>query len=171
MSSFLSCSAFCLILIASSCSATKKSSDNMIISGVITHTRTYCGGAAPSEQLLDEYRTPTPLSGLILSIKQGPKNSMDKPIIAEVITDEKGMFKTSLPPGEYILLIPSQTDRTIFNSQKELKITNREELESWWESGIADFNSENTHVEIQLHKKCDVPIGVPYVRSTALPKP
>jgi len=146
--------------------------DNMMsITGEILQTRDYCGGAAPSDELIEELRTPSPLAGLTLSFKKGSVNTMDVEISHQVTTDENGKFSIRIPSGVYTVLLPSQTDLKIFEPGPLVRITDQEKLREWWVNGFYSVDPQRTMVRQTIHAACDVPIGVPYVSYTGLPRP
>jgi len=81
--------------------AKKRTKSKMVlIQGVITQTSDYCGGAAPSEEMLENLKKPVPLAEKDIYIRIGPKNKPGRggqnPIYKKVTTDENGKFSVML---------------------------------------------------------------------------
>ena len=78
------------------------------ISGTITQTHSYCGGAAPPRELIEELKTPKPLPGKKMYIIKGDTNTTGRDIILNFISDENGNFSFQLEPGLYSVLLEEQ---------------------------------------------------------------
>lgn len=79
------------------------------ISGTVTSTSQYCGGAEPSRELLDEYGRPKPMAGKELFVKAGKENSKKNKIVCSFKTDSLGNFKFQLAKGSYCIVEKSKT--------------------------------------------------------------
>ena len=137
------------------------------VSGKMEMTGTYCGGAAPSQHILDRLKQKKPLTGYQLYIRKGNINQPNAPIIADATTDENGTFTFHLPPGEYLLLSAEQLDKKSIRSwyeNEDIVIKDPKCLEQWWQDGLTKITVKNRPVEdIYLHfrKQCSLPLGVP----------
>ncbi len=89
-----------LLTLALPLAAKKKKSGMVTIEGYVTQTADYCGGAAPSPEMLNKLGTPSPLSEKELFIRQSARNKPDRsgpaPIVAKVVTDAEGKFSIRL---------------------------------------------------------------------------
>ena len=65
---------------------------------LVTTAQTYCGGAAPSEEIIDELATPKPLQKDTIYILLEGK-ALDEAI--KLVTDNKGLIQTNLPEGHH----------------------------------------------------------------------
>lgn len=80
--------------------AAKKAKGKMVrVEGYVTQTADYCGGAQPSEEMLERLAKPNPLKGKEIVIKIGPKNKVSSPVYTRVKTDEQGKFSVMLRVG------------------------------------------------------------------------
>ena len=73
-----------------------------------TYTSPYCGGARPTEEIMEESRTHKPLAGQAFHVKPGETNSMSIKTCAQADTDTTGNLTIELAPGKYMLLLPEQ---------------------------------------------------------------
>ncbi len=69
------------------------------VSGHITQTSDYCGGARPSDELLENLKKPSPLENKIIFIKIGTANNSSIKYFQKVITDSNGDFVVTLKAG------------------------------------------------------------------------
>lgn len=74
------------------------------VSGNVMLTRSYCGGAAPSQEMLDNLRIPIPFEGLKVHARQGTANDLKKPLLRTTTTDANGNYSFQLPAGEYCII-------------------------------------------------------------------
>ncbi|MFN3404112.1 MAG: prealbumin-like fold domain-containing protein [Cytophagaceae bacterium] len=86
-----------------------------IVKGRVTFTSSYCGGAAPTDEILELHQRQQPLANKTLYIRQGKENNTAKKIISTIITDSKGEFQISLPPGNYVVVDDRKRDKNLFN--------------------------------------------------------
>jgi|SRR6185312_10749185 len=75
-----------------------------VVSGTIMQTVSYCGGAAPPQQILDSTNTPKPIPYGKLFVRSGKTNAEGKPVIETIKADENGNFSVRLPAGNYCLV-------------------------------------------------------------------
>jgi hypothetical protein len=69
------------------------------ITGKVTTTADYCGGARPSEEMLEQLRTPKPAIRRTIYIKYGSVNTENTRLIKKVMTDSNGLFTVKLKKG------------------------------------------------------------------------
>ena len=82
--------------------------------GMITETQSYCGGAAPPQDLLDELSKPKPIKGYSMYIRK-TSNNIKNPILYIILTDSNGHFKIKLPVGSYSIVDDSKKDSQTYN--------------------------------------------------------
>lgn len=82
----------------------------------ITSTESYCGGAAPNDQIMLDLQTPKKLANTAIYIRNGETNDWNKPIIAEGISDENGLVKVELPDGIYCVVFSNKSTKKEFDS-------------------------------------------------------
>ena len=74
------------------------------ISGNIYNNAIYCGGAAPSEELLNYLATERPSANSKFYIRKGNINKPGEEIYKVIHTNANGFFTTELPKGKYIAI-------------------------------------------------------------------
>ncbi len=77
---------------------------------------TYCGGAAPSESILEQYKTEYPLKNSKILLQSASGKTI------KICTNSKGYFKTKLRPGTYSYFMTDKYDKNLgfeFNSSCE----------------------------------------------------
>jgi len=67
------------------------------VSGNVTFKNQYCGGAWPSDEILESYETQYPLTSSTILLK----NNKQKDKVIEINTDKEGHFNSPLEPGTY----------------------------------------------------------------------
>ena len=158
-----------LLLAACAGTEVKTSSENkpLMVSGKIETSESYCGGAAPPEELLQELQRKKPNSGYKLYIKEGKVNDLKAPIIDSVLTNKDGEFMFNLLPGEYVLLSSNHLNRAVFTrfqDDKYIRINDMDCLETWWQNGMAKLKLDNQPTDtiyFHLKKECFLPLGIP----------
>jgi hypothetical protein len=81
---------------------------------LFTQTSSYCGGAAPPEELLQSLATPIPLSAEKFCIRKGNKNNPDESPLLELVSGPDGYASFALIPGEYYIVFENKQDRSTF---------------------------------------------------------
>ncbi|MBI3509953.1 MAG: prealbumin-like fold domain-containing protein [Bacteroidetes bacterium] len=76
-----------------------KGTGSISVSGILLVKSDYCGGARPSDDLLNAPAQPT--AGIKLYVKTGSSNSDKCSIVDSVISDTAGKFQIDLAPGNY----------------------------------------------------------------------
>lgn len=77
-----------------------KAQTTVWVKGYVTTTQNYCGGAAPSPELLASLATPQPLVHKVLYVKLGTSNTPKSPVVTKIITDDSGLFALKLRVGQ-----------------------------------------------------------------------
>lgn len=80
-----------------------------------TTTQVYCGGASPTEEMLEELKTPNPASNVYLYLRKGDTNFIEKEIDYQLKTDDSGQVKISLPVGTYSIVFENKKDISVYN--------------------------------------------------------
>ncbi|HEV7230798.1 MAG TPA: hypothetical protein VGO45_05690 [Bacteroidia bacterium] len=139
----------------------QKNSKQYTVSGTITQTHSYCGGARPSDEMLARLNTPAPYAGKKLYIRYGNQNSSKKKIIRIISADSAGHFKIQLPSGTYCIIQDEQIKRLDIEhfKKQETEYLKLDEncLKNWWSQCFTTFEvkSENkTNLNINFNFPC-----------------
>lgn len=149
-------------------SAQLTAQDKHTISGKILFTTSYCGGPAPSKEMLEEHATPRPYTGKTLYVKKGKVNLAENKVILSFKADEKGNFSFNLPPGEYSVV---QLEQTVKLNAAKLKkdgfLVDETCLKTWWKKPYYTFvvkDKNITGLTFTFHHLCSVANDIECVR-------
>ena len=160
--------------------STTQSSHNLsslTIHGKLEQKLNYCGGAKPTQDILDDLKKPKACKNYKLFVKKNDINHQNMAPIDSVITNEKGEFQFTLPQGDYIILSALQLNQHKFESNLailNLTITNQNLLDNHFKNGLKQFSVDATNLtdlNILIQKKCDIPEGCLGVSTTIPPRP
>lgn len=122
--------------------------------GKVTFVSPYCGGAAPSKEILEEMRRPRPLEQYEFFLKGGTRNN-GGPVLHRFRTDGAGNFNISLPPGNFCLCAREQTLSAAFHPELyefEAMLTDETAYTTWWKECRYSFQIRSgATVEKNLH--------------------
>lgn len=145
------------------------------VSGKITQTNAYCGGAAPSEEMQKEFSKKHPLPGKKLYLREGIQNDISKPIIDETVSNALGGFEFDVLPGEYCLITEEKFEAMDHQAHEQWGVRFQGEtcLKEWMQScdqviKVTDQNVED--IEINKHHRCFIQTDNPcYVWDGPMP--
>lgn len=131
----------------------------------LTHTSSYCGGAAPSDELINELNTPVPYANKKLYLKKGSVNTLESKMIKEVVSDSLGRIRLSLIPGKYFLVEEEKKDRKYYDyvmktyaeQTKEEGPVDKECFDKWFATPelIITAGSKGSSVsKLNIHHEC-----------------
>ncbi len=134
------------------------------VSGRVVQTSEYCGGAAPTEEMLESLRKEKPFPHKELFIRAGTLNKYSWPIVQKFTSDAEGSFKIALPPGDYCVVDASKKDElkipaTAKGNQKEGE-SRANCLQKWYRTcdKILNVGKQNLKgVVIKFHHPCNPP--------------
>jgi hypothetical protein len=161
---------FLLLLV--SCSGKKKETTSYHgFSGMVTQTNSYCGGARPSEEILEEYNKPKPYAGKVLHVREGKNNASGGKVVLRIVTNDSGYFSGSLPPGSYCIVQEEQLKPLNISGIKGAKdkplAVDSNCLDKWWSGSLATFQvprNDTSGILINFHHPCFVSGDVPCIR-------
>jgi hypothetical protein len=143
----------------------KKKTTKYLISGLITSTSSYCGGARPSDEMLADIATPRPFPSKTIYIKKGEVNSQKKKIVLVLTTDTNGRFQAKLPLGKYLIVDENKKDLKYYNQllkKYKVETTNFEAvdtvcLKKWYSKPDYVLKIDTAgviNININYHKEC-----------------
>jgi hypothetical protein len=130
-----------------------------------TETSSYCGGAAPPQELLDQLATPQPISGIEYFIKLGTTNKLSDPVVTTGRADQNGIVHLLLNEGDYYLVFAEKKDDKHYNELFEKykngdsnhEPINKTCLDTWLATPDYAFTVKNDAANIHshnIHKPC-----------------
>ena len=139
------------------------------ISGTITTSGSYCGGVAPSKEMLEDAQATRPMSGFMIYVKKGTENKLSSCIVDSTFTDSKGNYSFDLRPGKYVLLQKEQLNKNIFETYKSSKSiqVDHDCMQLWWKKGLTTItvNTEGmNNLNFHFQKRCFIPLSIPCLR-------
>lgn len=135
------------------------------VSGKIVRTGSYCGGAAPTQEIMDEINTPKPCARQKLYVRRGKMNDLTGKIILVFTSDSVGNFSFSLPSGVYSIVNEKKKDRKFVKSilkqytaeSKNYQATDKKCLDEWLKTPDATLEIKEGSVNdfvITFHDEC-----------------
>ncbi len=140
---------FIMVLI----SFTNAFAQNTNITIEFTQTSDYCGGAAPSEEMLEELKTPQPMGRIIFYIVKGSKHSYKA--YKRVLTSEMGDVELSLPKGKYAIFSEKQMKKFVKLNDSETQLWDNKCLKEKHFTPLLIINTYKANqFKLNIHNKC-----------------
>lgn len=143
----------------------KKSGEVFMVTGKVTQSSSYCGGARPTDEILNNITAPRPMVGTTYYVRKGTTNDVTQKIVMTFSTGTDGSFSFKLPPGEYIIIEANRLDSTYVKSiaKKYEKPTasyteaKKECLHEWLKGGLFQFkivDAPVSNIEWNINHSC-----------------
>jgi len=115
------------VLLLSCVCKNKTTGDTTTTQDIIMYTVTgkaeivgvYCGGARPTQEMMEQITQPKPLAKTTFYIRQDSVNDISKPIYKEFTTDSLGNFSIQLPAGKYSIVNTEKKNSDFVNGLKK----------------------------------------------------
>ena len=144
----------------------KAKSQTYLITGRVQQTFSYCGGANPTQKILDNYAKPQAFANKKFYIRKGKKNNIHKRIISEFTTDSTGNFSLKLPQGTYSILVEEQV-HAIKSKDYANKFQTVDEscLQAWWQKPyyLLIVEKNNIPLNFSFHHQCYIKNDIPCI--------
>lgn len=112
-----------------------KNAKTFKVSGIVTQTFSYCGGVAPSREMLDKLGTPIAFPGKMFYVREGEINNSKNKIIKAFTADSTGKFCFRLEPGIYAIILQEQLDTVkVTDYAKSDQQVDEFCLNNWWKT-------------------------------------
>ncbi len=102
---------------------------NFTIKGKVFFTSDYCGGAAPSPEVLEKLKEEKIFATQMLYVKKWNENFQNEAVFKEITTNENGVFSVVLPKGKYGLFVKEKTQD--FSTGIMAKFGNTPKCKAW----------------------------------------
>ncbi len=166
------------LLLLTACSSVQRStpgqqsaaaSDSPVM-GLVTLTSSYCGGARPTDEVMQEYNTPKPYAGKVLYFREGDKNDLNKKIVAKTVTNDSGYFEVKLPVGTYAIILEEQLKKANpgnFATPNTISVDSLC-LAQWWETPLKVITVSSKvppeKIQLNFHRECFISKDIPCLR-------
>lgn len=151
--------------------STKAEQKKQRLSGKVTITYSYCGGAAPTEEMMTELAKPQPYVGKVFYVRKGNRNTLASKIVTHFTTDSLGAFSVQLPAGTWSLIQEEQVKE--INSSKYKNTASQQVdmdcLKKWWSEPyeiIEIKDSAITDLQFSFHRRCFIDSDLPCINYT-----
>jgi len=138
-----------------------------LIHGLVEQTSSYCGGARPSQEMLDRLATPISYPNKKFYIRQGKINHTEAKIVKSFTTDSTGKFSIRLKPGTYSIIVEEQLySIDTIKYENENQEVDRQCLEEWWAKPyhlLIVKNKNITDLKFIFHHRCFVKSHIPCI--------
>ena len=129
------------------------------LSGKILIVNNYCGGVAPTQELLNSIREPQPCLEKYFFLKKGEANSAKNPVIDVIHIDSTGSFSVQLKKGTYCVIQDFQTKPLKLDNYKEsenFKFQGDDCMRKYWSDcyQTIELNQNINDLIITTYKKC-----------------
>lgn len=139
------------------------------ISGKVTQTNSYCGGAEPDPETLLACETPQKYPGKKFYIRKGDINSINSKIEFSFVTDDNGNFSFQLPPGTYSIILEEQVnkvDMSKYQSNSSL-IVDKKCIDQWWKRPyytLTISDKDISGLQFSFYHRCFVQTEIPCIQ-------
>ena len=139
------------------------------VSGNVTQTNSYCGGARPSDEMLAQIATPRPFPNKKFHVIKGETNTAAHQILLSFTSDSVGNFSFQVAPGTYAIIVDEQAqaaDAKKYTSQ----VVKMDEacFKDWWAKPYylleVPATSQNTTIKglnFEFHHRCFIKYDIP----------
>jgi len=141
-----------------------------VITGRVVESRQWCGGANPSDEILELLRKEAPVANKTFYVRGGSMNSPKQAVLLQFTTDKQGDFKISLPPGDYCIVEEIKKDESgmpdVSKLNEELPESQKYQLagpnclQKWWmtcDYSLKVGKQNRKDVVIRFHRTCNPP--------------
>lgn len=138
-----------------------------IVSGTVQQTFSYCGGARPSQAMLDKLAMPKTYPDKKFYVRKGNANNSNAKIVTTFITDSAGGFSIRLKPGIYSIIVEEQlhpikpNEYINENQQMDSKC-----LDEWWAKPYYLLEVKNKNINdlnFVFHHRCFISNDIPCI--------
>ena len=135
------------------------------IYGLVTTTSPYCGGARPTDAVVEEMNRPKPYSGKIIYISRSGEKP-DRVTAIKAVTNDTGYFFIDLGPGRYSFYQEEQLLQIDFSSLDKPGMVEADTtcLRIWKTTPLAEITVADTvgaPLKFNFHRPCFISGDIP----------
>lgn len=146
-------------------SEVKTAAKKVTVSGTVTQSNSYCGGARPNDEILAATQKPYPFPNKKFHLIKEEINTLNRKIILSFTTDSAGNFSFQVVPGTYSILLDEQVAAPDAKKYQTQFIKVDEScFKDWWakpyyllEVGTANIKALN----FDFHHRCFIQNDIP----------
>lgn len=129
-----------------------------------TYTGSYCGGMAPTDEMLENARQQRPYPNKVFIIEADDERKKQY----TVTTDQEGIARVALPYGSYRIKSDIHFNEKLLEELKANKnyhVWNEACIQKWQQDGYSSFvyDEPKTSVQFNIHRECFLPEGMPCI--------
>lgn len=140
------------------------------VSGKVTRSFSYCGGANPPKEVLKNLTMPVPYPNKKFHVRKGKINSLDAGIVKSFISDSLGLFSFDVPPGTYAIILDEQLEALRVNRWERPTLQIDEKcLKEWWKKPymiVEVKNHEQVLPDFHFQQQCFIDFDIPCIMYT-----
>lgn len=136
------------------------------IIGSVQQSFSYCGGAKPTQEIIDNFAKLQPFKNKTFFIKKGKINSINNKIVAKFTTDSLGNFSIKLPKGTYSILVEEQIKEIKAEDYNtKFQTINNECLQKWWKKPyyLLIVKKKNIPLKFIFNHRCYINSDIPCI--------
>lgn len=146
------------------------------VNGRVLVNTTFCGGAYPSGEMLEEMKKHHPRQGVKIFVKGDSINTDSLPVLYKAVTDGWGRFAFRMRPGHYSIYIDEQGGSSKFNPSLYAPgvTVNTALYKKWWQTPQLTFTvtGDMKLRDLLFTQGCDVQTLCPaIVNPTSMRRP
>ena len=138
------------------------------VSGKVTQKKLYCGGARPTEKMLEDLKKPIPYPNKSFYIKKIADDYTNQKILLNFTSNNLGEFMFQLKPGSYAVFLDEQINKVDFSILKNQTLDEKC-YDGWLKKPYATVEVKNENInylEFNIAKKCFITKDIPCLRYT-----
>lgn len=142
------------------------------VSGKVITNKVYCGGAAPTKEMLENLKMPILYAGKTFYIKKQSENYVGKEILLSFTSNSFGEFKIQLSPGKYAFFLDEQINEINFKEEKNINL-NQSCYKDWLQKPFFELEVKKESINdllFTIPKKCFINFDIPCLEFTG-PRP
>ena len=150
-------------------SETTSMEKKVAVSGAVTQSFPYCGGARPTKEIMEQLSIASPYSGKKFHVIKGEINTTSHEILLSFTSDSAGNFSFGIVPGTYAIILDEQVQAP--DAKKYIsQFVKMDEacFKDWWtkpyyllEVPATTTNTSIKGLNFEFHHRCFINYDIP----------